>query len=248
MILGCVGVLVGCLLAAAGRGRISHLRRHDLRWLAPMTAAASLVLASHLGVIGSAGALAAGALAVLAIGCLANLHIAGAGVVAVGLALNVVPLVLVGATPVDARALDAVGSTPEQLGPTQVLVGSSTPLPILASRIPVPPTGTVVSFGDLIVMVGLAATSRSLLLAPRRRGIPVREILDDGPLTIEPVEPLIDLTRPPHRERAVEVGPGQPVPVPVGWERDDDGVTPPADASLRPRRSRAHPTMRLANR
>jgi hypothetical protein len=200
---------------------------------------------------------------------LANLHLPGTGVVAVGLVANLVPVLLVGATPVEPRALEAV-RTADALHPTQVLVTDTTPVPVLASHIPVPLTGDVVSFGDLVVAVGLAAMARSLLRPPPRRRIPVQEILDDGPLTLAALDaidggggtperqeilddgPLIDLTteRVGHRlgEHPVEVGPGQPVPVPVGWERDDDGVRPPGSASLRPRRSRAHPTMRLTHR
>jgi hypothetical protein len=238
------GIACGALIAVVGGGRLRHLRQRDLNWVAPIVAASLVMLASRLGLPGGTGVLAAGALAVLVAACLANLHLPGAGVVAVGLAANLLPLLLVGATPVDPRALEVVGSSPADLAPTQMIAGESDSLALLASQIPVPLVNAVVSFGDLIVVVGLAALSRSLLLAPVRRGIHVRDVLDDGPLTI-------DLTTEPVTtrlgEHPVEVGPGQPVAMPLGWERDDDGVLPPALASLRPHRSRAHPTMRLTH-
>jgi hypothetical protein len=262
MILGLAGVAIGLVLALVRGGRPRHVMGWRLHWPLPMLAAVAVLTASRLGFTGEAGVLVAGALGLLAVALLANLHLPGTGVVAVGVLANLVPVLLVGATPVEVRALQVVGAPADRLAPTQVLADEATPMVVLASRIPVPVAGVVVSFGDLVVMVGLAAVARSLVRSAPRRRIPVRDILDDGPLTLadlEPAgpgvadrrrdEPLVDLTTDPvtHRlgEHPVHVGPGQPVPVPLGWEREDDGVVPSALASLRPRRSRTHPTMRL---
>src|SRR5690606_5846497 len=92
-----------------------------------------------------------------------------------------------GGTPVDPRALEAVGVDPTQapLAPSQHLATGDTSIPVLSARIPIPAVGAVASFGDLIVAVGLAAAASNITRATTRGGIPVGEILASGPLSIE---------------------------------------------------------------
>ncbi|MGY6501296.1 MAG: hypothetical protein ACXIVQ_10455 [Acidimicrobiales bacterium] len=47
-------------------------------------------------------------------------------------------------------------------------------------------------------------------------------------------------------QRTVEVGPGAPVPIPLGWGPDDDDE--PAWTQQHRRTARSHPTMRLSHR
>jgi hypothetical protein len=260
MILCVAGVTAGLVLGLIRGGRFAHLASSSPRWL-PAAAVALIVLAAtRSGVGGESGLLVAAALVALVAVSLRNLHMGGTGVIAVGLLVNLVPLVANGGTPVDAAALAEVGIDTivldEHLLDSQHLADDHTVAAALSSRIPIRPLGTVVSFGDLIATLGLAALANNLV-RQRRRGIPVSEVLAAGPLTLgDWPEPLIDLTSQPvgtarrrdRSEHPVEVSATQPVPVPLGWERADDGTLPPGEASLRPRRSRTHPTMRMAHR
>jgi len=242
---GVVGVTIGVLLAVWRGGRPSHPREWDLDWTLPILLALAALVATRLGLT-SSGLVAASALGLLFSGCMANLHLPGTGVLAVGLLANLVPLALVGATPVDNEALAAVGADPASLLPTQTLLVDGTAVPLLASRIPVPLVGQVLSFGDLIAAAGLGALVHSvLMLGLRPRGIPVRQILEAGPLTI-PADPAPAASPAPAAEWPVEVGPGRPVPIPLGWAGDDEWQ--PEPAVVVSHRSRAHPTMRLGHR
>jgi hypothetical protein len=229
-----VGLTSGLLLGVLTGGRLRAVVEVAPRW--PLTAFGAV---AALGVIrlgvGDGGALLALTLGVAAATAAANRHVAGMGVVAVGLVANLVPVVLDGGTPVDRAALEAAGAARpvEGLLPTQHLAGERTSLPALSARIPVP-GGFVVSFGDLIIAVGLAAAASSATRRPHRAGIPVRDILASGPLSIDPP--------------VAEVEPGSAVPVPAGWEPADDDAAALLAASLRPRIARSHPTMRLLHR
>jgi hypothetical protein len=251
MTIGIAGAMIGIVIAACRGGRPTPPRQWQVEWAVPGGLALGVVVATRIG-ISDSGVLLAGALGVLVAVCLANLHLPGTGVLALGLLANLLPLALVGATPVDPEALTSVGADTGSILPTQALVRDTTPVPVLAARIPVPVAGAVVSFGDLIAAAGLGALAHSLLLLGRRRpGIPVGRILADGPLTLTvdgptapAPEPAVPLAPVPFAQWPVEVGPGQPVPIPLGWARDDDLPVP----AWIGRRSRAHPTMRLGHR
>lgn len=61
--------------------------------------------------------------------------------------------------------------------------------------------------------------------------------------SLSPTRPRMGARR---AQRTVEVGPGAPIPIPLGWgpEDDDEPVRPPRSG----RSTRAHPTMRLTHR
>lgn len=102
----------------------------------------------------------------------ANLAVGGMAVVGVGIAANLAALVTNRATPVragalvEARIVDPAVISRAVLGGPREIADSGTVLEILGDVIPVPQLGLVVSFGDLIVLVGLAAVIHNLM---RRR-------------------------------------------------------------------------------
>lgn len=123
----------------------------------------------------------AAALATLLVGyaCLlafatANLHLTGTGVIAVGLACNVVPLALNGGMPVRASALvdagiiDAVDVEAVELRGSRHVAGDDDILAGLGDIVPVPAADRVVSFGDLILVVGVADAVAQLTRRRRR--------------------------------------------------------------------------------
>ena len=257
MALWFAAVAAGLVLGALTGGSPRRLHQVRVR-LAAMGASAMLVLGLvRVGLLNDGGALLAVALLGLVVCSVANLHLPGTGIVAVGLTPNVAAVLLNGGTPVEARALSAVGADPAtiELAPTQHLAGPDTLAPWLASTIPVPGVGLVVSFGDLIIATGLVVLIARAMAPASRQGIPVQEILDSGPLTLadQPSKPDIDLTTTPptqartrrRRERPVDVVPGTAQAVPIGWGSTDHE---PGPSGSRLARSDAHPTMRLVQR
>jgi hypothetical protein len=230
-------VLIGLLIGLARGGHLANLRTLSFYWV-PAGAIAAVVLAiTRFGHQDSGGVVHVVALIVLMSTAVTNLQLRGAGLVGIGLAANIVPAALNGGTPVDPRALQVTGIDPTMLAehsllPTQHLASEHTIATTLGSALAIPGTGVIVSFGDLIIAVGLAVlVAHALEAKSSRGGIPVQEILAAGPLTIdlrtEPptieTEPAVEAGR--RRERSVEIGPGAPVPIPVGWAPPDDEST-----------------------
>lgn len=233
MVLFIVGASMGLAVGLARGGSLRALRR--LRIHRPLLGFGTLALLAiiRLGLVADAGALLAMALGAGVVTALANRHLAGMGVVAVGLLANLIPVVLDGGTPVEARAWRDSQPAHVVLAPTQHLADHRTSIPFLSSRIPLP-SNAVVSFGDLIIAVGLAAIAANATRS-RRAGIPVAEILASGPLTIDQFG-SDQSTVPP-----------EPLAIPSGWAAPDDALagTP---AAVGPRVSLSHPSLRLLHR
>lgn len=111
-----------------------------------------------------------------------NLHLVGMSIVAVGLAANLVPIVVNGAMPVRPDALvaaDMVGSDDLDrvvLDGARELADDDTRLDFMGDVIPVALTGQVLSFGDLIILVGLADVVANLMLRRGRRPTSVESL------------------------------------------------------------------------
>jgi len=108
--------------------------------------------------------------------CLRNLRIIGLGVLAVGIAVNLFVSVLNWGMPVDGDALVGAGilsaedlASGIELRGVRHLETSSDFFTVLDDHIPVRLMTAVVSFGDLIVLVGMADLTANLLLARRQR-------------------------------------------------------------------------------
>lgn len=128
--------------------------------------AASVVLDGAASVI----ALVA-SLAVLIAVATANRHLTGMAVIGVGLLVNLVAVAANAGMPVRPGALEAAGivadgATAEVDAPRHI-ESADDPLPVLGDVLPVGTFGEVLSFGDLIVVLGAADAVREL---SRRRG------------------------------------------------------------------------------
>lgn len=109
-----------------------------------------------------------------------NRHLTGMSVMLVGATLNLLPMLLNGATPVSELALISVGDlTPfgePDIGGALESSTTATRLSFLGDAIPVPFFGAVVSIGDLIALVGLADVVTNLFLTIRRRELSLEDV------------------------------------------------------------------------
>ena len=124
-------------------------------------------------------------------GVVANSHLIGTGVVAVGLATNLVPMLVDGGVPVRPSAMVAAGIIEQGevvtvSGPRHVERPGDR-LPWLGDALPIAPLRSVVSFGDLIVAVGLADVAAHAA-RPRRQRRSANPVHDWG--TAPPAAPV----------------------------------------------------------
>lgn len=107
-----------------------------------------------------------------------NLMIVGMAVIGVGIIVNLVPIVLNGATPVRAEALVEAGMVETGdldrvvVSGARAIADEDTRLGWLGDTIPIAVADQVVSFGDLIMLIGVANTIANLMLRRRRRHLP----------------------------------------------------------------------------
>ncbi len=112
---------------------------------------------------------------------LLNLRLVGMAVVSIGVIVNLVPVALNGATPVRGEALVSAGLVAAAdldqvaLNGSRVLADDQTILEILGDVIPVRATKQVLSFGDLIMLVGLANVLANLMVRARPRWTSTRQ-------------------------------------------------------------------------
>ncbi|MBK5222714.1 MAG: DUF5317 family protein [Acidimicrobiia bacterium] len=238
MALIAAGLLIGLVIGLVRGGRLRRLKGLHFRWTPVGIIAVCAVVAARWGGLEAPEILLATGLICGALFAFANVHLRGLGVAGIGIIVNLVPLLFHGTVPVDLDALLAVDAVDRaEVGalddPVDLhLVGGrrvaddDTVLAPLGERIPVPVVGLVVSFGDLITMMGMGAAACNAVQRRRRQGtIPVREILldDDRAATSAAGRPHHEPTR---RQRPIEVERGRPVPVPLGWgpSKDDEGL------------------------
>jgi hypothetical protein len=116
--------------------------------------------------------------AALALFALRNLGLAGMGVVAVGLVLNIIPIAVNQGMPVKAAALVRSGIYSDEasihhtrFGGKRHLAGPDDHVVFLGDTLPDWVFHEVLSFGDLTMSVGIAAVICNLLLPPNRRRV-----------------------------------------------------------------------------
>jgi hypothetical protein len=166
-----LGLIAGLSRPRAGAHSIQpRIDQIPLLGLGAVLNGASLVLDGGLATV----ALAA-SLAVLITVAAANRHVTGIAVVGLGLFLNLVVISLNGGMPVRASALVAadvieVGEvdTTELSGARHLESGADS-LAVLGDALPVPFAREVMSFGDLIVVLGAADAVRELSRRRARR-------------------------------------------------------------------------------
>ena len=174
MVLLLAAVVVGMVTGALRRPLGAHLA--DPRLLVPGVAAVAMVLHLSLGLLSPtvAGPLLGLSLFLLTGFGLLNLHLVGMGVLTIGMALNAAVVLVNGAMPVRATAvLDAGIAQPGELvlvdlGAGRRYEATGDWLPVLGDVVPVDAIGSVMSFGDLIVLVGVAAVASDLVRYARR--------------------------------------------------------------------------------
>jgi hypothetical protein len=146
-----VGVLVGRLTG----GSTAHLAQQRVRSWGLVVGAAALQAGAHLSAFeGAAVAMVLASGVLLGVCAARNLHLVGMGLVLAGIALNTGVIALNGGMPVRASAADDAGV--RAVGAAHHLERDDDFLMALADVIPFSPTGEVLSFGDLVLAVGLA--------------------------------------------------------------------------------------------
>jgi hypothetical protein len=181
LILTVLAVLVGLFIGLLRRGRIRNLVDVQVSWW-PLLLAGIFVPALVDRVdVRHAWLWVGVALAGLVLFASRNLRLVGMSVVAIGLACNLLPTVFERGMPVRPDALVQAGIVPSDAIDRVVLHGARQlgtddhRLWFLGDIVPVSETSQVVSFGDLIVLVGLADVAANMLLRQRvrRRTLPV---------------------------------------------------------------------------
>lgn len=163
-----VGLLVGVLLG----GRLRHVGRRPLRWW-PLLAAGVVLQLPLLDRVGVAALLVS--YACLLVFALVNLHLVGMALVAIGIALNALVISVNGGMPVHRGAVVAAAIVERgQVDTVETdskhhLQEADDRLVVLGDIIPVRPLREVVSFGDVVMAVGVADVLAHLLRRPRRR-------------------------------------------------------------------------------
>jgi hypothetical protein len=162
----CIGVLAGLIVGLARQPAGRYTVRPRVEQIGLLAVGAGLNALSVF-LDGNAALVALVlSLAVLIAVAVANRHITGVAVVGLGLMLNLTAVAVNGGMPVRACALVRAGAFSEgeaiTLEAPRHLESPDDPLPILGDIIPVPLTGEALSFGDLIVIVGVADAVREL--------------------------------------------------------------------------------------
>lgn len=174
-----VGLVVGRLRPP---WRVRHLAPPAMRGVPSILAAiAAIALADQLDG-GVALALALGGRAALVVAALANLHVTGAGVLAIGTMFTASPMALNGSMPVRPGALVAAGVVPPShvhridLDGPRHLERDDDVLPWLGDALPIRPLNRVASFGDLITCAGVGAIVANAVRRRAGEGAPLPPI------------------------------------------------------------------------
>ena len=164
-----LGCLIGRLRGGSWSG-VTSARIHGTGWL--VTGITTILV---LNLIGPAFPLVwalIGTTCFIVFG-LKNLQITGMIIMLLGLLMNTAPLLANGTMPVSDLALQSVGAVDES-GATEITglresTSTATRLAAFGDVIPVPVVNSVVSLGDLVMLVALADIATNLLLRARRR-------------------------------------------------------------------------------
>ena len=174
-----IAVLIGLALGLSRRPAGVHASRPHVDHI-PLLGAGALLNAVAAVLDDSAAAIAlAASLAVLIAVALVNRHITGIAVVGVGLLVNLVAVAVNEGMPVRAGALVRAGVVDAQDVATTTFDGARhletdrDALGVLGDVLPIPIAHEVMSFGDLIVILGAADAVRELSRRRARRPVAV---------------------------------------------------------------------------
>lgn len=170
-----LAVAAGLGIGLIAGGRLAHLGSRDLRlWPLLVGGLAAQVVSTQLA--GDASfALLLASYGLLVAFAAANVVLVGMWLVAMGIAMNLVVIALNGGMPVRESALRSAGAVGPGV-PVEIDTASkhhlerpSDRLVVLGDIIPVEPLGEVVSFGDVVMAVGVADVVVNLLRRPGGR-------------------------------------------------------------------------------
>ncbi len=213
MLLTPIAIIIGLGIGFARGGSFGPWPAQPIRLLPVLAAGLVFQAGAEFIDVPARPAVAAVGWLLLAVAMAANLHLGGAGVMALGMVANAVPILLNGAVPVSPDALVTSGRLTEaELANATVnapweLETSETTLGILGDTIPLRITADIVSFGDLLIAAGLIFFAMNVVmqwatgrrhLALARRGRTELDVIDlaDGPAAPAAHTP-IDLTADP---------------------------------------------------
>ncbi|NNE75002.1 MAG: DUF5317 family protein [Acidimicrobiales bacterium] len=174
MLLTVIAVAVGLLLGRLSGGGFDRLGSTPIRF--PLLMAIGLIvpaLAERFDWPATNFIIVAALLAVVAFAG-ANMHMVGMGVVLVGITMNLAPILANGAMPVDPEALTSAGLASAEQLPTIELTAPrrleqpGDKLTFLGDIIPLGITDQVLSFGDLVLLFGIADIAFNLTRRRRR--------------------------------------------------------------------------------
>jgi hypothetical protein len=170
-----VAVVVGIVIGYLTGGRLTAMGEADLRWPAALYLGIGIQVASLF----LDGALGTGAVVVsylvLMLFAARNVAFAGMGIVLVGVALNALVIGVNSGMPVRGDAIVASGYTTRdaldeiRFDDKRHLERDDDRLTFLGDIIPIPGVGEVLSFGDLVMSVGVADVIVHLMRTNRRR-------------------------------------------------------------------------------
>jgi hypothetical protein len=170
-----IGVVAGLIAGFVTGGRLHHVGERTFRWwgLLPVGLVCQVV-AERFDVPGGFALVVVSYAALMAFAA-ANLRHVGMGVALIGLSLNALVILVNAGMPVRAEAIVAaeIADWDEletlDYGAKRHLEEKDDRLTFLGDIVPVPLLGEVLSFGDLILMVGVADVVAWLLHPARRR-------------------------------------------------------------------------------
>src|SRR5262245_48048301 len=202
-----VAIAVGLVIGRVLGGRVHFIADKHVRWPLLLFLGLALQVIVELDGVPIPFALLILSYVYLIIFCLANLRLVGMGLICIGIALNALAIALNHGMPVREEAIRAAGFSGQQRELTihevkHRLETPDTKLAFLGDIIPVRPMHTVVSFGDLILSVGIADLIANLMRAPRRRSQADEESgeqdetieADLEPVPLEPEPEPLDIT------------------------------------------------------
>jgi hypothetical protein len=188
---------VGLLVGGVTGGRLTYISTKRFRWWGLLVAGMALQLVLEYERTPAPFLLLLVSYACLSAFSAANLRLRGMGVVLIGIGLNALVIAANNGMPVRAEAVRAAGMI-EGSKPLRVrdakhtLETEDTKFAVLGDIVPVRPLRQVVSFGDLILAVGIADLMVRLMRPDRLRG---RQDDVEEATQSEPGHLVIDLTR-----------------------------------------------------
>jgi hypothetical protein len=181
-------VLAGLAAGRLGGGQLANLTHLRPRWLPLLVLAVAAVTAARIAAVpvGAARVLVIGGYLLALAGLAANLNLAWLWVAFAGAALNAVVIAANGGRmPVSARVLRQASRSlilSGASGPFYVLAGPRTALPALGDILPIAAggVGVILSPGDVLLAIGIAATLAAGMRAKSGRQVQVDPVRGNG--------------------------------------------------------------------